>query len=153
VRPAGHRVARDADGTLPERWLIAQWPDDQTEPVKYWLSSLPATTNHADLVRYGKIRWRIEHDYRELNTGLGLDHFEGAPSPAGTATSPWSPRRTCSSPTCAWTQKRLRRPDPLHGHPRAATTPRDLDRHLPHLPPTRETATPRRKPPNLTKHY
>lgn len=24
VRPAGHRVARDADGTLPERWLIAQ---------------------------------------------------------------------------------------------------------------------------------
>jgi SRSO17 transposase len=25
----------------------------------------------------GKIRWRIEHDYRELKTGLGLDHFEG----------------------------------------------------------------------------
>lgn len=24
VRPAGHRVARDADGVLPERWLIAQ---------------------------------------------------------------------------------------------------------------------------------
>lgn len=24
-----------------------------------------------------KIRWRIEHDYRELKTGLGLDHFEG----------------------------------------------------------------------------
>lgn len=23
VRPAGHRVARDDDGTLPERWLIA----------------------------------------------------------------------------------------------------------------------------------
>ena len=28
-------------------------------------------------IRYGKIRWRIEHDYRELKTGLGLDHFEG----------------------------------------------------------------------------
>ncbi|MEV1289678.1 IS701 family transposase [Micromonospora sp. NPDC049679] len=77
VRPAGHRVARDAEGILTERWLIAQWPDDQAEPVKYWLSSLPATTSHADLVRYGKIRWRIEHDYRELKTGLGLDHFEG----------------------------------------------------------------------------
>jgi SRSO17 transposase len=77
VRPAGHRVARDADGLLPQRWLIAQWPDDQAEPVKYWLSSLPATTSHTDLVRYGKIRWRIEHDYRELKTGLGLDHFEG----------------------------------------------------------------------------
>ncbi|MGW2619876.1 IS701 family transposase, partial [Streptomyces sp. NPDC001500] len=22
-------------------------------------------------------RWRIEHDYRELKHGLGLDHFEG----------------------------------------------------------------------------
>jgi SRSO17 transposase len=77
VRPAGHRVARDADGTLPERWLIAQWPDEQPEPVKYWLSSLGADTDPADLLRLGKIRWRIEHDYRELKTGLGLDHFEG----------------------------------------------------------------------------
>jgi SRSO17 transposase len=77
VLPAGHRVARGADGTLPERWLIAQWPDDEPEPVKYWLSSLPADTDPADLVRLGKIRWRIEHDYRELKTGLGLDHFEG----------------------------------------------------------------------------
>jgi Transposase DDE domain len=31
----------------------------------------------AELVRLAKIRWRIEHDYRELKTGLGLDHFEG----------------------------------------------------------------------------
>jgi SRSO17 transposase len=77
VRPAGHRVARDPDGTLPERWLIAQWPDDQAEPVQYWLSSLPTNIGPADLIRYGKIRWRIEHDYRELKTGLGLDHFEG----------------------------------------------------------------------------
>ena len=78
VRPAGHRVPRDGeDGVLPERWLIAEWPDDQPEPVTYWLSSLPATTSPADLVRYAKIRWRIEHDYRELKTGLGLDHFEG----------------------------------------------------------------------------
>jgi SRSO17 transposase len=28
-------------------------------------------------VRLAKIRWRIEHDYRELKTALGLDHFEG----------------------------------------------------------------------------
>jgi len=77
VRPAGHRVARDPDGRLPERWLIAQWPDDAAEPVKYWLSSLPADTDPAELIRYAKIRWRIEHDYRELKTGLGLDHFEG----------------------------------------------------------------------------
>ena len=28
-------------------------------------------------MRLTKIRWRIEHDYRELKTALGLDHFEG----------------------------------------------------------------------------
>jgi SRSO17 transposase len=77
VRPAGHRIAPDPDGSLPERWLIAQWPDDEPEPVTYWLSSQPADATPADLIRTGKIRWRIEHDYRELKTGLGLDHFEG----------------------------------------------------------------------------
>jgi SRSO17 transposase len=25
----------------------------------------------------GELRWRIEHDYREVKTGLGLDHYEG----------------------------------------------------------------------------
>lgn len=28
-------------------------------------------------MRWAKMRWRIEHDYRELKHGLGLDHFEG----------------------------------------------------------------------------
>ena len=30
-----------------------------------------------DLVRLAKLRWRVEHDYRELKDALGLDHFEG----------------------------------------------------------------------------
>lgn len=77
VRVAGRRPRLSADGSLPLSWLIAQWPDGETEPVKYWLSNLPADTDPATLVRLGKIRWRIEHDYRELKTGLGLDHFEG----------------------------------------------------------------------------
>ncbi|MFE5106945.1 hypothetical protein [Streptomyces sp. NPDC056663] len=29
------------------------------------------------MVRTAKVRWRVEHDYRELRDGLGLDHFEG----------------------------------------------------------------------------
>ncbi|MEE1772385.1 transposase [Streptomyces sp. JV185] len=29
------------------------------------------------LVRLAKIRWRIEHDYRDMKHGLGLEHFEG----------------------------------------------------------------------------
>jgi SRSO17 transposase len=62
---------------LPESWLIAEWPPGAPEPTRYWLSSLPADTRRADLVRAAKQRWRIEHDYRELKTGLGLAHYEG----------------------------------------------------------------------------
>lgn len=40
-------------------------------------SSLPADTVLRSLVRLAKIRWRIEHDHRELKHGLGLDHHEG----------------------------------------------------------------------------
>jgi SRSO17 transposase len=61
----------------PECWLIAEWPPGVPEPTRYWLSTLPATTRRADLVRAAKQRWRIEHDYRELKTGLGLTHYEG----------------------------------------------------------------------------
>ena len=77
IRPANRDIPRGPDGTVPECWLLAEWPPGQPEPTDYWLSDLPADTPIAELVRLAKIRWRIEHDYRELKTGLGLDHFEG----------------------------------------------------------------------------
>jgi SRSO17 transposase len=78
VRPAGVRLRRAvAGGELPVRWLLAEWPAGQPEPVKYWLANLPETTPLVELVRLAKLRWRVEHDYRELKDGLGLDHFEG----------------------------------------------------------------------------
>ena|SRR5918998_5645408 len=79
VRPAGRRPGGRlaADGSLPSAWLLAEWPSEAAEPTDYWLSTLPTTIELAELVRLAKIRWRIEHDYRELKTGLGLDHFEG----------------------------------------------------------------------------
>jgi SRSO17 transposase len=76
VRPAND-VQRDDDGVLPERWLLAEWPAGKDEPVKYWLSNLPADTPLVRLVRLAKLRWRVEHDYRELKQCLGLDHYEG----------------------------------------------------------------------------
>jgi SRSO17 transposase len=76
-RPANRDIPRRPDGSLPECWLLADWPPGADEPTDYWLSNLPADTPIAELVRLAKIRWRIEHDYRELKTGLGLDHFEG----------------------------------------------------------------------------
>jgi SRSO17 transposase len=56
---------------------MAEWPDGESEPTRFWLSDLPEDTPVAELVRPAKIRWRIQHDYRELKHGLGLDHFEG----------------------------------------------------------------------------
>ena len=77
VRPAGRSIPRETDRSLPACWLLAEWPPEAEEPSGYWLSTLPEDTPLEELVRLAKIRWRIEHDYRELKHGLGLDHFEG----------------------------------------------------------------------------
>jgi SRSO17 transposase len=80
VRPANISLRHEANkaaAELPARWLICEWPAKEAEPVKYWLSNLPADTPLTELVRLAKLRWRIEHDYRELKDALGLDHFEG----------------------------------------------------------------------------
>lgn len=77
VRPANRDIPRGEDGTLPESWMLAEWPVNEPEPTDYWISDLPADTSLKTLARLAKMRWRIEHDYRELKTGLGLSHFEG----------------------------------------------------------------------------
>jgi len=77
IRPANRDIARADDGSLPQQWLIAEWPTGKAEPTDYWISNLPIDTPIPTLVRLAKIRWRIEHDYRELKTGVGLNHFEG----------------------------------------------------------------------------
>jgi SRSO17 transposase len=78
VRPAGRQLRQAARGSeLPVRWLVAEWPPGEPEPVKYWLANLPADTPLQQLVHLAKLRWRVEHDDRELKDALGLDHFEG----------------------------------------------------------------------------
>jgi SRSO17 transposase len=77
IRPANRDIPRSDDGSLPGCWLLAEWPAETDEPTDCWLSNLPASTPIDELARLAKIRSRIEHDYRELKTGLGLDHFEG----------------------------------------------------------------------------
>jgi SRSO17 transposase len=75
LRPA-HR-----DYLLPEpypvEWLLIEWPNDESEPTKYWLSTLPEDISLKELVRIAKHRWIIERDYQELKQELGLGHYEG----------------------------------------------------------------------------
>ena len=69
-------IPRGDDGSLPTEWLLAEWPTGATAPTDYSFSTLDETSSPKELVRIAKIRWRIEHDYRELKTGLGLAYFE-----------------------------------------------------------------------------
>lgn len=75
VRPAH----RDEKRTVPraEEWLLIEWPKKESEPTKYWLSTLPEKTSLKSLAKIAKHRWIIERDYEELKQELGLGHYEG----------------------------------------------------------------------------
>jgi SRSO17 transposase len=60
-----------------EEWLLIEWPEDEGEPMKYWLSTLPADISFEALVDRAKLRWRIERDYQDLKQEVGLGHYEG----------------------------------------------------------------------------
>ena len=60
-----------------EVWLLVEWPESEPEPIKYFLSNMPADTTLRRLVRITKCRWKIEQDYQQLKEELGLDHYEG----------------------------------------------------------------------------
>jgi SRSO17 transposase len=60
-----------------EEWLMIEWPADEAEPTKYWLSTLPADISFEELVDRTKLRWRIERDYQDLKQEVGLGHYEG----------------------------------------------------------------------------
>lgn len=61
----------------PEEWLLIEWPEEEKEPTKYWLSTLPEEIAFKDMVDQAKLRWRVDRDYQELKQEIGLGHFEG----------------------------------------------------------------------------
>jgi SRSO17 transposase len=75
IRPA----CRDYWQAKPhaEEWLVMEWPKGESEPTKYWLSTVPASVKLKELVALAKQRWIIERDYEELKQELGLGHYEG----------------------------------------------------------------------------
>jgi SRSO17 transposase len=75
VRHAGGNAGRAR--LHPQQWLLIEWPAGDAEPLKYFLSTLPADTAINDLVAKAHMRWRIERDYQDLKQELGLGHYEG----------------------------------------------------------------------------
>jgi SRSO17 transposase len=75
VRPAHDDFRRSEPRA--EEWFLAEWPEGEAGPTKYWLSSLPEAATLEELVATAKLRWRIERDFEELKQELGLGHFEG----------------------------------------------------------------------------
>lgn len=73
------RVVVDRDDGRPcePEWLLVEWPDGETGPTKFVLSTLPADISCKQMVRTVKSRWRIERSYEDLKGELGLDHYEG----------------------------------------------------------------------------
>jgi SRSO17 transposase len=105
---ATHPVRNDH---LPPRqeWLIIEWPEGADLPSDYWLSNLPADTDHQRLARLARLRWTVELDYRQLKGELGLDHYEGR-SYAGF-------HHHCALVTCAHAFLTLERLDPKAPRP------------------------------------
>jgi len=75
VRPA-HRDENRHE-PRPAEWLLVDWPTGEKEPRKYWLSTIPEHASLENLVQLAEIRWRIDRDYQEMKSELGLDHYEG----------------------------------------------------------------------------
>jgi SRSO17 transposase len=75
ARPAGGDFRRAEPNDV--EWLLVEWPEGEAAPTKYWFSTLPEDTPLAPLVDIAKLRWRIERDYEELKSELGLSHYEG----------------------------------------------------------------------------
>jgi Transposase DDE domain len=75
VRPAHRDYLRSSP--REEEWLLIEWPEGQSAPTKYWLSTLPPRTSLKKLVHFAKLRWRIERDYEELKQEIGLTDYEG----------------------------------------------------------------------------
>jgi len=65
------------EARFAEETLLIEWPKGEAKPTKYWLTTVDPNMSLRRLVELAKLRWRIEHDYRDLKQEIGLGHYEG----------------------------------------------------------------------------
>ncbi len=75
VRPAHRDYLRPE--MRHEEWLLIEWPEEEAEPTKYFLTTAPSYATLEQMVFVTKMRWRIERDYQDLKQDFGLSHYEG----------------------------------------------------------------------------
>jgi SRSO17 transposase len=74
---SAERHTKKTRPTLKPIWLIVEDTGEKKRPFKFYFSNLPESTSLRRLVTLIKLRWRVERDYQELKSEIGLDHFEG----------------------------------------------------------------------------
>ena len=103
-----------------ERWLLCQESLVDGDR-QYSVSNLPADTALKTLVRIARSRWAIEVQYRDLQSELGLDHFEGRSYPG------WNHHALLAAMTFTFLQlERRRRTDPVPTFPEIRHLMRDV---------------------------
>jgi SRSO17 transposase len=58
-------------------WLVIEWPEGESQPTKFFLTSLRRRMSKKQIVRTLMERWKTERVYQELKGELGFDHYEG----------------------------------------------------------------------------
>lgn len=71
------QAVSDGQAEAEEEWLLIEWPAGESQPTRYWLSTLPASVSCAELVQTAKWSARVRQDFARLKQELGLGHYEG----------------------------------------------------------------------------
>jgi SRSO17 transposase len=65
------------EARFAEETLLIEQPKGEAKPTKYWLATVDPDMPLRQLVDLAHMRWRVEHDYRDLKQEIGLGHYEG----------------------------------------------------------------------------
>ena len=96
VRPASRHLPRAADGSLPDCWLLAEWPPKPKSPPATGCRTCPLTPRSPSSPAWPRSAGGSSTTTASSSTASAWTTSRAAPTSAGTATSPSpsSPRRS-----------------------------------------------------------